>query len=83
MIQVEVTLLWYKQNFVFVMHGSSEKPAHSLLNIIINNYRVYVCGVIVTELHLFFYCNVHCSARTVLYIIVHEILTKYVLAECF
>ena len=36
--------------------------AHSPLNITKFIYRVFVCGEMETELHLFFHCNVHCAA---------------------
>ena len=52
-------------------------------NITENNHRVCACGDIETELHLFFHCNVHCTAWTALYKNVHDILTKSGFAERF
>jgi len=56
---------------------------HSPLNVTINNYRVCICGEMETELHLFFHCNVHCTARTALLNKFHHILNETAFAERF
>jgi len=56
---------------------------HSPLNIIKNKYRVCIYGEMETELHLFFYCNTYCTARTALHNKVYDILNETGFAERF